>query len=334
MQAATYSKYGPPEVVTINQIPKPSPNPNQVLIRIHATTLNSGDARMRRSDFGSPLFTILGRLAIGIFKPRKQILGTTLAGEIESIGSDVTNFKVGDKVFASAGMNFGTHTQFIALSQDAAVLPIPTNLNYEQAASIPFGGFTALHFLRTLANIKPNQRILINGAAGCVGSSAVQLAKHDGAHVTAVCSTHKEEFVKSLGADEFIDYTNEDFATRSQTYDIIFDTVGKRSFSKCKHTLNPNGRFLASEMNGKVILQMIRTKLVGNKRLISGIALDKRDQLQTLKDLVESGALKPTIDRTYPLNQIQQAYAYADTNKKSGSIVITVEHNENNENET
>ena len=297
MKAATYTRYGSPQVVTINDIPTPTPNPNEVLIKVHATTLNSGDARMRRADFGSPLFTVLGRLFIGIRKPRKHILGTTLAGTIHSVGKAVTKFEVGDQVFASGGMAFGAHAQYIAIPQDAAVRSIPTNLSHEQAATIPFGGFAALHFLRTLAPIKPNQRVLINGAAGGVGSSAVQLAKHDGAHVTAVCSSKNFDFVKSLGADETIDYTAEDFTKRSDTYDIIFDTVGKLKFTKCKDSLSTNGRFLAADMNGSVLLQILRTKFLSNKKLISGVALDKPEHLQTLKDLTESGALKPTIDR-------------------------------------
>jgi len=324
LKAATYTRYGPPEVVTISEIQKPSPKPNEILIRIRATTLNSGDARMRRSDFGSPLFTILGRLMLGIRKPRKQILGTTLAGEVESLGDIVTGFNVADKVFASAGMTFGAHAQYITIPQDSTVLEMPENLSFEQAASIPFGGFTALHFLRKLTTIKPNQRILINGAAGGVGSSAVQLAKHDGAHVTAVCSASHAEFVKSIGADETIDYNAEDFRQRSDTYDIIFDTVGKLSFSKCKRSLNKNGRFLAADMNGPIILQMLWTKMMSNKKLISGVALDKPEHLKTLKDLVESGAIKPTIDRTYPFDEIQQAHKFVDTGHKSGSIVITM----------
>ncbi len=328
MKAATYTRYGPPEVVTITQVEKPTPKPNEVLIKIHATTLNSGDARMRRADFGSPLFKVLGRLFIGIRKPRKHTLGTTLAGEIEFVGDEVTKFKVGDKVFASAGMDFGAHAQYIALSQDATVLALPENLSYEQAASIPFGGFTAIHFLRTLSTIEPNHRVLINGAAGGVGSSAVQLAKHDGAHVTAVCSSKNFDFVRALGADEIIDYAAEDFTKRSETYDIIFDTVGKLKFSKCKRALNPKGKFLACDMNGAIILQMLWTKLASNKKLLSGVALDKPEHLQTLKDLAESGALKPTIDRTYPLDQIQQAHSYVDAGHKSGSVVITVSHGE------
>lgn len=324
MNAATYNRYGPPEVVAITQVSTPTPKPNEVLVKIHATTVNSGDARMRRADFGSPFFTFIGRLVFGIRKPRKQILGTTLAGEIESIGTDVTEFKVGDRVFASAGMRFGAHAECIAISQDATILPLPANLSYEQAASIPFGGFTALHFLRTLVTIEPNQRVLINGAAGGVGSSAVELAKHDGAHVTAVCSSNHFELVKSLGADKIIDYNNEDFTKNPQKYDHIFDTVGKLSFFKSKRALNPNGRFLAADMNGVILLQMIWTKLVGNKKLISGVALDKPEHLQALKDLVESGALIPTIDRTYPFDQIQQAHTYVDTGHKSGSVAITM----------
>lgn len=326
MKAATYTRYGPPEVVTITQVEKPTPKPNEILIKICATTLNSGDARMRRADFGSPLFTILGRLMIGIRKPRKQILGTTLAGEIESVGQEVTKFNVGDPVFASAGMTFGAHAQYITIPQDATVLRLPENLSYEQAASIPFGGFTSIHFLRKLTAIKPNHRILINGAAGGVGSSAVQLAKHDGAHVTAVCSSNHFDLVKSIGADETIDYTTEDFTKRPQTYDIIFDSVGKLSFSKCKRALNHKGKFITAEMNGIIILQILWTKLVANKKLIGGIALDKPEHLQTLKDLAESGAIKLTIDRAYPLDQIQQAHAYVDTGHKSGSVVITVNH--------
>ena len=319
MKAIVYTKYGLPDVLQLKEVVKPTPKDNEVLIKIYATTVTSGDSRMRRAD----PFPI--RLFNGLIKPRKVIiLGNELAGEIEAVGIDVKLFRKGDPVFGQAGLNLGTNAEFICLPEDGALAIKPANLTYEEAAVIPFGGNTALHFLKK-GNIRSGQKVLIYGAAGSLGTAAIQIAKHFGAEVTGVCSTTNIELVKSLGADKVIDYTNEDFTQSGQTYDIIFDTTGKSPFSGCLKSLKKNGIYLrAVHMALSSIVRGLWTSMTSSRKVIGGVATELKENLVFLKELVEAGKLKPVIDRRYPFEQIAEAHKYVDKGHKKGNVAITV----------
>ena len=326
MKAIVCTKYGPPEVLELKEVEKPVPKHNEVRIKTYATTVTSGDSRMR--SFTVPLsFWLLARIALGIRKPRKAILGAELAGEIESVGKDVKLFKKGDQVFAYPGHHSGAYAEYICLPEDWAVAIKPANVTYEEAAAIPFGGNTALHFLRK-GNIQGGQKVLIYGASGSVGTFAVQLAKYLGAEVTGVCSTTNLELVKSLGADTVIDYTKDDFTKNGETYDVIFDTVGKSSFSGCMRSLKKEGIYLQTVAAPALSARMRWTSMTSRKKLIGGTAIPKAENLIYLRELVEAGKMKPVIDRSYPLEQIVEAHRYVDKGHKKGNVVITLKHNQ------
>ena len=324
MKAIVYTQYGPPDVFQLKTVEKPTLKDNDVLIRVYATTVTAGDVNARGFVFIPPGFGPLPRLMFGLTKPRKTILGMELAGEIEAVGQEVTLFKKGDPVFGSAGTAFGAYAEYVSMPETGALAIKPANITYEEAAAVPFGATTALYFLRNLANVQPGQTILINGASGGVGTFAVQLARYYGAEVTGVCSTKNLELVKSLGAAKVIDYTQEDFTRRAETYDIIFDTVGKTTFSGCKNALKPNGLYLAGAHGPQAFVQMLWTSIRGGKKVLAGVASERKDDLGFLKELIEAGQIKPVIDRRYPLEQTAEAHRYVDQGHKKGSVVITV----------
>jgi NADPH:quinone reductase-like Zn-dependent oxidoreductase len=326
MKAIVCPKYGPPEVLQLKEVAKPTPKNNEVLIRIFATTVSSGDMRIRSFKV-PPLPWLPMRIMLGLRGPRKKILGFTLAGEIESVGKDVKLFKEGDQVFAATGFGFGAHAEYKCLPEDGVLAIKPVNMTYEEAATIPFGGLVALHFLKK-GNIKKGQKVLIYGASGSLGTAAVQLAKYFGAVVTGVCSTTNLELVKSLGADKVIDYTQEDFTKSGQTYDVIFDTVGKSSFSGSIRSLKKKGFYLrAVHMELLPIVRGLWTSMTSSKKIIGGVASEKTEDLIFFKELIEARKFKPVIDRTYPLEQIAEAHRYVEKGHKKGNVVITVEHN-------
>ena len=319
MKAVITTKYGPPEVLEIQEVEKPAPKDNEVLIKTYGATVTAGDCEIRRFDF--PLWLwLLARLGFGIRGPRQKILGQELSGEVEEVGNDVTRFKTGDKVFASTGWNLGAYAEYICLPEDGVIAIKPGNISYEEAAAIPTGGLTALHFLRK-GDVQSGQEVLIYGASGSVGTFAVQLAKHFGAEVTGVCSTTNLELVKSLGADKVIDYKKEDFTTSGQTYDAIFDAVLKTSFPRCKSSLKQRGVFLTVDWP---LLQALWTSMRGSRKIIFGIAPIRTEDVIFLKELCEAGKIKSVIDRHYPLEKTAEAHRYVDKGHKTGNVVINV----------
>ena len=305
MKAIVASKYGGPEVLQLKEVQKPTPKANEILIKVHATTVTAGDFRMR-SFTVPPMFWLPARIALGITKPKQPIYGMELAGEVESVGKDVSKFKVGDQVFASTlTENFGGYAEYKCLPEQAMVAIKPVNIAYEEAAALPIGATTALRLLRK-GNIQRGQKVLIYGASGSVGTYAVQLAKYFGAEVTGVCSTANLDMVKSLGADHVIDYTKEDFSSSKAQYDVIFDTLAKFQKSQYSKVLAPNGNF--------VTMAKLDTK-------------ESMENLVFIKELIEAGEIKAFIDRCYPLEEMVEAHRYVDSGRKKGNVVITVEHN-------
>ena len=319
MKAIVYTKFGPPDVLQLQEVVKPTPKANEVLIRIVATTVVKEEPDMR----ASPGFN-------GFLKPRNPILGQELAGEVEAIGNAVTRFRPGDQVF---GMDmFGAYAEYKCMPENGALAIKPANMSYEEAASVPNGALTALPFLRDKGNIQSEQTVLIYGASGSVGIAAVQLANYYGADVTGVCSTTNLEWVKSLGADQAIDYTQEDFTENGKTYDIIFDTVGKRSFSECKGSLTDKGIYLATVPTLAIMIRALWPAKSGSKKVkfvAAGLrsASEKIKDLVFLTELIEAGKIKPVIDRCYPLEQVAEAHRYVEQGHKKGNVVITVEYN-------
>ncbi len=317
MRAAVYESYGPPEVLALRDVEKPVPRDHEVLVQIRASTVSRGDSRVRSLSL-PPGFGWLGRPALGFFGPRQPILGSELAGVVEAVGKSVTRFKVGDAVFGFADAKMGCHAEYRCLPE-SKLAPRPANLSWEQAAALPFGATTALHFLRK-AKVQRGDKVLVVGASGAVGSACVQLARHLGAEVAGVCSTANVELVRSLGATQVIDYTREDFTQNGQRYDVIIDTVGTAPYARSHRSLSDRGRLvLVVASLGQQLLIPFR-----RKKVIAGVSFGSPEDLRLLAELAQSGEYKPVIDRPFRFDQIVEAHRYVDAGHKKGSVVITL----------
>jgi len=321
MKAVIWTMYGPPDVLELREVEKPSPRDNEVLIKIVAATVFAGDCEMRRFDFPISFWLPL-RLMFGLTKPRIHILGQELAGEIEATGKEVTQFKIGDPVFAPTDRKFGAYAEYICLPATHPMAIKPANMTFEEAATLPVGGLNALHFLRK-GNIQSGQKVLINGAGGGIGTYAVQIAKTFGAEVTAVDSAEKLDMLRSIGADHVIDYTREDFTRKSETYDVIIDVVGKSSFSGSVKALRPNGRYVLGNPRFPGMIRGLWTSMTGSKKVVVALTDYKTGDLDLLRELAEAGKLKSVIDRRYSLEQLTEAHRFVETGQKKGHVVIS-----------
>lgn len=320
MLAAVTTKYGSPNVLKISEVTKPKAKPNEVVVRVHASSVTAADMMMRR---GSPYY---GRLFLGLLKPKNSVSGTGFAGEVETIGSEVSKFNIGDRVFGETVFGFGSNAEFTCVPQDGIIMKMPEDISFDAASLLCDGPLTSMNFLKRLVDVKPGQRVLINGASGSLGTAAVQLAKYYGAHVTGVCSSANETMVKSLGADQVIDYTKMDFTKTDQTWDVIYDTVGKSSFSKCKSVLTANGHYLSPVLDG-TLWSMLWTSMFGTKKAkFSATGVLPKPVLKLLladvRELIVSGDLEVVIDRRYRLDQIVEAHQYVDGGHKKGNVVL------------
>jgi NADPH:quinone reductase-like Zn-dependent oxidoreductase len=327
MKAIVYKKYGPPKVLQIQEVAKPAPKVDEVLIKVYATTVSAADYKIRgfKVSYG---FWLPARMMYGLFRPKRTILGTELAGKVEAVGNDVRLFNKGDRVFGMDGANFGAYAEYVCRPEKSALAAIPANMTYEEASAVPHGALAALFFLRDKGKIQAGQDILIYGASGAVGTSAVQIAKYFGAKITGVCSTRNLDLVKSLGAAQVIDYTQEDFTEKGKAYDCIFDTVGKTSFSRCKKVLKPKGRYILTVFDLPQIFQMMWTSILGGKKVVCAIAPERAENLFFVKKIIEEGKLKPVIDRRFSLERAADAHTYAEAGHKKGSVVITIRHSD------
>ena len=324
MRAVVYDRYGPPEVLRLEDVPQPVPKEDEVLIKIHATTVTRSDCGIREANASSgPFVSFLSRLYSGVRRPKRRILGAELAGEVAAVGAAVSEFAVGDRVFGTSAGRFGAHAEFICIRESAALAHKPAAMTFEQAAAVCDGAMLALGCLRQ-ADLRKGRRILVYGASGSIGTAGVQLAKYFGADVTAVCGTKNVELVRSLGADRVIDYTQDDFTKSGETYDAIFDAVGKLSFGRCRNSLKPGGIYLPTDGLWNLILVPL-TSLVGDKKVRFAIPprFAKKDVL-FLKELIEAGKYRAVIDRSYPLASVIEATRYVETERKTGNVVLTV----------
>jgi NADPH:quinone reductase-like Zn-dependent oxidoreductase len=335
MKAIIYTQYGSPDVLELKKVEKPTPKDDEILVKVQATTVNYGDLTARNfknispREFNMPSFLWLpARLSFGFNKPKNPILGSEFAGEIEVVGQDVRQFKKGDAVFGYLGQRMGAYAEYLCMPEAGSVVLKPVNMSYEEATTVPYGAIMALNLLKK-AKLQQGQKVLINGASGAIGSAAVQLAKYYGAEVTGVCGTPRLAYVKALGADKVIDYTQEDFTQSGETYDLIFDILGKSSFSLCKKVLKENGSYLLASFKTKQLFQMLWTSIAGDQKVICTLSAEKAEDLKFIKELVEAGKFKTILDRRFPLTQAAEAHQYAESGLKQGNIIITGAANNN-----
>lgn len=321
MKAMVYREYGPPSVLHLEDIPVPNPKADEVLIKVRATTVTTGDVNLRGFKFVPSGLKSLARLALGISKPNKTILGTEVAGDVIAVGSNVTRFKAGDAIFGIGSSQLGAYAEYVCRKAEGSLALKPKHLSYEEATAIPFGAGTALYFLKQLGKVQAGQQVLINGGSGGVGNYAVQIAAALGAEVTGVCSTRNVEFVKSMGAQKVIDYSKQDFSQQTATYDFILDTVvGKMTYAQCKNALKANGRYLAVSGGLPEMLQSI-----WNKQILVGTPSENKAMMEALLELVEAGKIKAVIDRCYPLEELAEAHTYVETGRKRGNVIISLQ---------
>lgn len=332
MRAAVFTEFGPPDVLREREVPAPAVGGHDILIRVRATSVNFGDTLVRNFAAVSPrafhmpwLFWLIGRLSFGLRRPRIHILGSEFAGTVEAVGDRVTRFRPGDAVFGYRGARMGAYAEFLTMRETGVVAGKPANMTFEEAASCPYGALMALGVL-TRIHLQPGQRVLVVGASGGIGPAIVQLAKHHvGAVVTGVCGTARLAYVRSLGADAVIDYTQEDFADRSDRYDVVIDVAGKCSFARCRRILEPNGRMVFVSFKMKQVLEMFRTWVVGDRRAICVLVTERQDDLGVIRTLVEQGQLRAVVDRSFPLGQAAEAHRYAESGARQGAVVIVPE---------
>ncbi len=328
MKAIVYTEFGPPDVLRLEDVARPVPKPGEILVRVRAASVNFGDLMARSFKFVTSrgfnmpfLFWLFSKTALGWRKPRNRTLGNELAGEVEAVGRDVARFKPGDRVYAYTGPRFGAYAEFLCLAESSPVALLPAGLTFEEAAVIPYGTIMALSLLRK-ANLKPGQKVLINGASGGIGSAAVQIAKHLGADVTAVCGGPRLEYVRALGADRAIDYAEQDFTRNGESYDLIVDILGREPFSRCRRSLSSRGLLLCASFKARHLLAMIRTSLAGGRRVVCAIAPGNLKDLLSVTELVEAGKIKAIVDRRFPLEQAAEAHRYVESGSRKGSVVI------------
>lgn len=323
MKAITYTQYGPPEVLNIREVDAPAPKDGEVLIRVWAAEATKSDCEMRSFRFSVNWFWLPLRLAVGVRRPKRPILGGYFSGEIASLGTNVTNFKIGEEVFGAAQLRFGAYAEYVCLPASYSIVAKPANMSFADAAAVPLGGLNALHFLRR-AQVRPGDKVLINGAGGSIGAHAVQIAKAMGADVTAVDKTIKESFLRGLGADDFIDYTKQDFASMGRTYDVVFDMVPGSSYRACIKLLNTGGRYLSGNPRLSVILRAPFTTLFSNKKAIVAFARESREELLALKGMIEAGEIQSIVDKIYSMEQAADAHRRVETEQRIGAIVIAI----------
>lgn len=329
MKAVIHTEFGPPDVLRLSEVAQPTPGPADILIRVRAHAISYGDLAARNfaaitpAQFNMPLlFWLFARLSFGLTKPRIPILGAEFSGDVVEVGAQVTHFKPGDAVFGYLSQKMGASAEFVCLPAASAVAHKPAHLTYEQAACLPYGGIIALGVLRN-ANLKPGQKVLIIGASGSVGAAALQITKHLGAEVTAVCSTPRLDYVRALGADHVIDYTKDDYTTSTTPYDVVLDVLGRGDWQRIRHVLTPSGRYILTSFKGKQLLQMLRTAF-GPQRVICAMASESPADLHEIKRLADAGHFTAIVDRTFPLDQAAAAHRYAESGPKHGRVVICV----------
>lgn len=321
MQAITYSRYGPPEVLRLTEVPRPEPKDDEILIRVRAAEATKGDCELRSFRFPVLWFWLPLRLALGVRRPRRRILGAYFAGEVAALGSNVTTFAVGDQVYGTTGLRFGAYGDYVALPASATIAAKPANMGFAEAAAVPLGGLNALHFLRR-AGLRAGERLLVNGAGGSIGLHAVQIGKAMGAEVTAVDAAHKESLLRRLGADHFVDYTRQDFAGRGQTYDVLFDMVPGSNYAACLASLTPNGRYLCGNPRLSRMLRTLLTTWCTRRTATFAFARESREELVALTRMIESGRVRSIVDRTFPRDRAADAHRLVETEQRRGAVVL------------
>lgn len=324
MKAIVYRKYGPPDVLHLEEVEKPVPGNNELLIKVHAAEATKADCEIRSFNFPVKWFWLPLRISVGLFKPKRFILGGYFAGEVETVGEDVSEFKKGDQVFGAAGLRFGAYGEYVCLPDSYTIVPKPNNLSFEEAAAVPLGGLNALHYMK-MANIQSGEKVLINGAGGSIGTFAVQIAKARRAEVTAVDSSIKEVMLRQIGADHFFDYANGHFSQNGQTHDVIFDMVAQKSFCRCINALNPEGRYLMGNPRISDMIRSVITSRFTDKKVLFAFAGEKPEELLALKKMIEDGSIRPVVDKTYPMEQAADAHRMVETEQRLGTIAISIE---------